>query len=366
MKPLLVFIILSTTFVSVFGQTQWLKLTYPESGILGKAVLCYRDGNINYDPVGPSLISPKVDISTSADDLTEYNERFRNFVTRYFTSNRFHLTEVKSKKLVIKSLNIEEVIKLREGKKYVYSAISADSVEITTKVKKGQVADISKLMKDVSSLVTGVQTAGIVEKVVSFLDSISYSNEDSVAYKMTVANPDVFYKIKIIKFENLARRDWERYWKFFTNPSGRITNNGQPEPTFNLIYTPLETTNSTNEIYPEFWGPKDPNDVRFRLTAKKINDSLRLFIQYRGRSFNNQWNDVEIAPRFYNGKRYWVFDRSLIYTFDFRNTTKMVYIQVRGEENGPDKIKITSWSPLIKDKMTFMQYPEIKLKYVDR
>lgn len=364
----LLFIATFCTSILAYSQTNWITLNYPQSDIFGKAVINVEKGDINFNPLKPKIENFKLDESQSSDEMNEYNQQFKNFISKYFTSEKFSITEVKAKKLVIKSLNYETVKRLSTGDKYIFSALSADSVEVTVKSKKSKDVNYSKAIKDIAGLITGEKAAEVVTKIIPLLDNISTSKNDTLSYKMTLANPNVYYKVKLVKFKGITRHDWDnRYWKSFANPNGRIkSRNDGLEPTFNLVYTPLEDKNSTlPPIYPEVWGSGDPKDKKVRLTAKKINNELKLFIQYTN-SVDGAWNDYEVKSETIDGKKYWKLDRTLIYSFEIRNITKLVYVQVRGEENGKDTIMIKSWGNSIQDKLTFMQYPEMKFKYLKK
>lgn len=365
-KSFLLLVVLIFISNSYYSQTNWITLKNPESNIFGRAVVDITNGDLNFSPHTPPLLIEKLDESQSSDEISEYNEKFKSFITKYFTSNKFSVAEVTAKKLVIKSLNIDDVRKLDLGNKYIFSAISADSVTVTIKTKKSTNVDYSKALKDIASILTKNKTVEIVTKIIPFLDNISTQNKDSISYKMVLANPNVYYKVKLIKYKGITKHDWEnRYWKSWSNPNGRIRSDRQDglEPTFNLIYTPLEDKSISTAIYPEVWGGGDPKHILFRLRVKKINNDLKLFIQYTG-SIGSGWSDYEIIPEVVDGKKYWKLDRTLIYSFDIRNVTKLVYIQVRGEENAKDIVTIKNWGSTIQDKLTFMQYPEIKFEYI--
>lgn len=354
-----------------YAQTNWLTLNYPQSDIFGKAVENIQKGDLNFKPLKPKIVNVKLDESQSSDEINEYNQQFKNFISKYFSSEKYLLTEVKAKKLVIKSLNYETVKRLTSGDKYIFSALSADSVEIIIKSKKLKDVNYSKAIKDIAGLITGDKAVEVVTKIIPFFDSLSTHKDDTISYKMTLANPNVYYKVKLIKFIGITKHDWDnKYWKNFRNPNGIIKTRTDvaiaDQPTFNLVYTPSEDKNSTlPPIYPEVWGGGDPKDKKVRLTAKKVNNELKLFIQYTN-TIDGGWNDYEVKAETVEGKKYWKLDRTLIYSFEIGKVTKLVYVQVRGEENGKDTIIIKSWGSSLQDKLTFMQYPEMKFQYLKK
>lgn len=366
--------LLITTLVCTslsYSQSNWITLSYPQSDIFGKAVNGLQNGDLNFTPLKPKIENIKLDESQSSDEMNEYNQQFKNFISKYFSSEKFSLTQVKAKKLIIKSLNYETIKKLTTGDKYIFSALSADSVEVIVKSKKSKDVNYSKAIKDIAALIKGDKVVEVVTKIIPLFDSISTHKEDTLSFKMTLANPNVYYKVKLIKFKGITRHDWDnKYWKNFSNPNGIIKTRTDvaivDQPAFNLVYTPLEDKNSTvPPIYPEVWGGGDPKDKKVRLTTKKINNELKLFIQYTN-SIDGAWNDYEVQSETIDGKKYWKLDRILIYSFEIGNITKLVYVQVRGEENGKDTIMIKSWGSSLQDKLTFMQYPEMKFKYLKK
>ncbi|MBW4888483.1 hypothetical protein KXQ82_02100 [Mucilaginibacter sp. HMF5004] len=350
---------------NAFSQSQWLRLNYPQSNILGKGVISYRAGEITFKLDGDNIENPQIDNSISADELSEYNQEYKNFITKYFSINRYKITQVKAKKMVIKSLNYVSLLKMNVGSNYVYSGLSADSVEVTVKTRKDNKFNYSKVLKDVTSIITAGQEVSIVSKIIPLLDSISSESKDSVSYKMLVANPDVFYKVKIVKLLNGSSHDWNKYFLYFSS-NLHVRDDGQNAPTnidstFELEWTPNETRNASYSRYPEFWG-KDRKDVEFRLLTKKISNDLRLFISYKSGKFSNNWVNIEVPYSVIDNKRYWNMDRQLVYTFEFKNVIKLVYVQIRAYQKNDNVITIISSDS--GDKQTFMQYPEVSLEYI--
>ena len=138
-------------FTLVQAQQNWLPLTYPESDILGRPVDQYNGGKINYSVEIPPLVTPKIDVVQSADDIDEYDKVFSNFITKYFSSEKFNIQETHAKKLLIKSLNIEAIENMNRDVKYVYAGITADSVDVIIRFKKEKDVDYSKFFKDLDS-----------------------------------------------------------------------------------------------------------------------------------------------------------------------------------------------------------------------
>lgn len=352
--------------IRIYSQDSWIILKTPQSDIIGKSVE-YSNGDINVMGHKDRIIKHPLDISIGVDEAVEFNEQFKKIVSPIFNRQNQKIIEVKAKKILIKSLSIEDVKNMESGNNYVYSGLTADSVEISMKLKKESNIDISVLEKTIQNLIKNDKIADVVTKLIPVIEDLNISNKDSIIYKFSIANPNIFYKVKIIEPSRFNNHNWERYYKSFYNPKGMIEPNLYfPPPAFKLIYTPLQTANSTSEIYPEFWGSNDNRNILVRLTLKKVENELKLFIQFKPNSMNGSYNEYEVESKIVESKKYWVMDRKLIYNFEYRGRTKLVYVQVKAEQISPNEVKVTNWDGgnMNTGKQTFMQYPEIKFKYL--
>ena len=145
-----------------------------------------------------------MDTIQSADGIVEYNLKLKSFVSKFFTSSKSRVIEVKAKKLVITNLYIESVREMMVGSLYVYSGLSAKSVDITIKVKKEAGVDPEEIIKAATSLIANRKVTKALTKFIPLFDSTSYSSLDTLSYKMTMVNPNIFYKVKIVQIKKDA------------------------------------------------------------------------------------------------------------------------------------------------------------------
>lgn len=227
--------------------------------------------------------------------------------------------------------------------------------------------DLSRAIKNVSSLIKSENIA----EVVPLLDSINYSKMDSVFYRITLINPNIFYKVKIVSLKKL-KHYWGKYYKYFNSPTSSITSPSDSQtsgikrpknipPAFLLIYTPLEDLNQSYELYPEFWG-KDRTEVRFKLIIREVNGDLKLYISYTKGEANNTWVDYEVISKVVSGKKYWILDRKLVYYFDYKDITKLVYITLKAQQIDDHTIKVSNY--IDTRRLSFMQYPALEFSYI--
>ena len=207
--------------VSVFGQ-DWINLEYPMSGILGRPVdnVTYnrskQASNINWKIGIKYDNTPEVDTYQSAESITEYQDKFRNFITKYFNTDNHSIRSVKAHGIKVRSLSQISIDSLQEGNKYIYEGVAADSTTIWIAFKKDLNIDVSKAINDAASIAfNSSQSTELVKKILPTLDSISYKSNDSIYYKVVIKNPNVYSKVKIIKLNKVDTHDWESICLYF-------------------------------------------------------------------------------------------------------------------------------------------------------
>jgi len=379
----LTLLIFSTAFV--FGQ-DWITMTTPQSAILGAPVSKIKNGDINFDFKITYDKNPSIDTRESAESKTEYEEKFRSFITKYFNTSKVTLQTITANNLKVRTLSQESINKLQVGAKYIYEGLAADSVTITLSSKKEFSSDISKAVKDIASVITGPQASQIVEKITPFLDSISYSQSDSIYYKLTVKNPNVYYKVKVIKLiknGNLCNCDWEtNCFLYFANRE--INTRGMQDQ--NLSYNPygnfprtikLEDDfsgekNTTLSRYPEFCG-KDLKDVQYFLRVKKDDKGLHLWVYEKDATLGGGDKpkiEVPYQDNISGGQtiRLWRLDRTYLYRFTKGGIIKTVSIEVSARQTGENSLDIINYTEKTGGSgvksLTCLKYPEFKGKYV--
>lgn len=170
MKKIAFTLTMLTTFSATGFSQDWITMTTPQSAVLGAPVTQIKKGDINFNFALKYDKNPGIETRESAESIQEYQDKFRNFVTKYFNTSKAFIQTISANNLKVRYLSQETIDKLQVGAKYIYEGIAADSVTITLSSKKEFSADISKAVKDISSAITGPQATQIVEKVAPFLD----------------------------------------------------------------------------------------------------------------------------------------------------------------------------------------------------
>lgn len=204
-------------------------------------------------------------------------------------------------------------------------------------------------------------------------DSISYTSNDSVYYKVTVKNPNVYYKVKVIKLiknGNRCRCDWEKNcFLYFINKE----NNDFPR-TIKLENDFTGEKSTTISRYPEFCG-KDRKDVQYSLKVEKENDGLHLWVYETNANVDNTakkkiqvpYQDKQAGG---NNIREWRLNRTFMYRFQNGKTIKNVFLEVAARQIDVNSLEILNWregkNSLGDNALTSLKYPEFKGKYVTK
>ena len=376
MKKRLILLIKLIFIVTCTYSQDWINLEYPLSGILGRPV-----DKIKYDKnTGNSSVIWDIDASwqkpntfdnyESLESLTEYQNKFKKFTSKFFNTDKSKIKSVKAHNLVIRSLSQDDVSGLTNNVKYVYEGIAADSVTVTISVKKNSDVDISKIVNTAASIVLkSGDTTGVVGKIIPKLDSISLKNNDSIYYKSTIKNPDVYYKIRVAQVELLKPERWSSKCMYFYNREQYGKDEDFPETKI-LKLDDLDRYNKTPSRYPEFYGMmKDRKDLYyyFNLTGKKNDMNLVLY----GVRNNTEGGEKPIDTIPYiekDGKRIWRKKKYLVDRIPHKNRVKKVYIQIAARQIDEESVEIINWydSSVCKNALTNMTYPEYRIRYKKR
>lgn len=371
MKSLITFSLLFFCFSSfIYGQNNdWITLTTPQSGLIGAPVKKVKNNDLNFNFAIQYDKNPSIETRQSADSKTEYENKFRNFTTKYFNSTKASVQNITAYNLKVRTLSQESIDNLQIGGKYVYEGIAADSVNITVSAKKEFSADISKALEDLSSALTNPKTTEIVEKIAPFLDSIKYTRNDSIFYDVKIKNPNVYYKVKVIKLKkksNFCNCDWEKNcFLYFTN---RV---GEDFPrTTRLQYDFTDEKSTTISRYPDFCG-KDRKDLQYFLKLDKVDDNLHLWVYSTSPNVNSSTKKIlEVPYKDIDGKRQWRLQRTYLNRFDNKGIIKNVYIEVSAEQIDENSIDLINWrkgtNSFGNNALTTLKYPEFKGKFVKR
>ena len=191
MKKQFTLFFLTIFCVSCFAQqVKWVDLKYPQSGVLGRGIQKVNNGDQVWDPLSENY-NLKFNTYTSADEITEYANKFRSFISKFFNFEKTKIKSITVKKLLVKSLDLESIQQMSSGTKFAYEGLTADTVIVTVSVKKNTEVDIEKLADNIANTLNANSTE-VVWKIVPFLDSMSYKSADSLTYKLAIYNPNVY------------------------------------------------------------------------------------------------------------------------------------------------------------------------------
>lgn len=363
MKNLFIYLFLLS--IESLGQKGWLDLKTPQTEIIGKCAK-YKNGEIDFNPIVPRVFSGEYEIAQGPNSKEEYNQYFRNLFTKYYQIDKNKSLEINSKNLVIKSLKLDDVMRLTSKNGYVYSGITADSVEIIVKTKKESTSNLSIINDLTKAINLNPAFALKIDQIIPLIDSVSYTRNDSISYRVTISNPNVFYKIKIIQFKQITKRNWNQYYKYWNSPSLPNTSGHTPPPSFKLIYTYDELNNNSNEIYPEFWGTRDNKQYTLKFRLMKEDNDLNLYIIIKNSSFYGS-HSIKLSSKTIEGKKYWNLDQQFVDSFEFNKVIKLVYVTLRAKQLDENTVEVTNWQNLMdfNGKRTYLQYPEFKFKYLN-
>ncbi len=368
MKTILKICIMSLFMTSLaFGQkTDWITLTTPQSGILGAPIKNVKNNDLNFDFGIKYDKNPSIETRQSAESKSEYEDKFRNFTTKYFNSTKTSIQNITAYNLNVRILSQDAIDNLQIGGKFIYEAIAADSVNMTISAKREFSADISKAIKDLSAAITNPKNTEIIEKIAPILDSISYTKNDSIFYDVRIKNPNVYYKVKLIKLKrngNPCNCNWEtNCFLVFTNDS----RGPELEPRTTLTYDFSGVNSRTMKIYPEFCG-KDIKGWYYFLRLDRESDGLHLWVYGTSANVNSSAKKIiEVPFKDINSKRQWRLERTYLDRSTKKGRIKNAFIEVSGQQTSDDSMEIIHFVEQDDNTryLTTLKYPEFKGKYV--
>lgn len=213
-KPLFFLILLSISLFS-FSQQGFLSY-YPlrSTDILGEPQSGYQNFALQPAPLGVSIEDKsliQIDSSNGATYATTFFQSLKDFSLPFFANSKFSRDSVWAKKVVYKSLRITKELSehLNSQMYYVFGGISADSVIMRIKYDKKKFINFSDAVKTLSNIVGGIfKTQSVVNIVIdSVLGKVTKAENtkgDSSNLYLVIADPNVLYKIQMIKFSEFG------------------------------------------------------------------------------------------------------------------------------------------------------------------
>lgn len=145
MKYLLFYILLHLSVTSHCQDKLWIDLKYPQSGLLGSAILKIEDGEIL-----ENRLVEKTPLSITQSAGPEYfascEKQLKSKIETKFKGKGIELRSVKIRNLKIQSISSEDIGKLNSCNCIVYEGMCANSYEINiTKKSKSQSTDLFEI-----------------------------------------------------------------------------------------------------------------------------------------------------------------------------------------------------------------------------
>jgi len=365
MKLSLVLLLSFSLVATAFSQkSSWLfDKSVKTTSLLGKGIQDYRSNTkeLLKDPMSEcNAVSIKLDTLKMDDSyVNEFVQSAKDFYLSFFSTSNSKVSSIKMYNPVEYIVNFESVRKMPNNEYFVFAGQGADSVELIFSMKKDMDVDVEKGADKILSTLNG---AGIstktMSKITPILDSSRYQRNDSLYYKCMLKDPSALFRVQVLKKKNTS-----------FDPSGND---------YRLYFPPLEVgankaviPDSTVLIYSTQYGRTQPEEPRFSRLARVTNNvafslivgkdtkskQLKLGVDFVGGPvwFNHLEND---------GKIFWQ-DHKLVYGFKANSKIrKLVYVAVYAYKPLDSSDRIVVINKVNSAKVTYMSYPEIKVKYM--
>jgi len=372
MKNILL-IVIATCFVSsVSAQDNWIDIKYPSAGLIGVAIHgISADKDLDPQP-GEEIADPGITTQNGAAYIAEYQKKYRSFFGQFVNTENSTIKAVKIKNLKIRTLAAKDVIKMKPELMYVYQGISADTLEVTVTTSKKSDIDYSKALNLLVNAASSSMRAGSSAEIKNWLhilDIAKSDKKDSVDHVMMISSSEVFFKVKVVSYEQNLKHDWGSYFKYFVDGNNRCRGSGLfPDQKKNLRNYAGEK--ETLSRYPDFWGPKDVSNVKAKLGVEKVNGELLLYAYYTPYKHQNtsgdKWEKVALPSAVdQDGRKYWDLEDFFLYSFYFKGVEKQMLISVTATRLNETTIEIMNWSgaPCERHRETCLVYPEFRMTY---
>ncbi len=360
-------IVILATFVFGVAQAQqstWLfDKSIKTTSFLGQGIASYDSKNREIKPDQTSEcngVSKKIDTAKIQNsEITEYQYKSREFFMSFFSASSIKVTDVKMYNPIEYTLDFETVKKMPKNEYFVYAGQSADSVEFQFSFSRKTNTDISAALTKISSVLTaaGVNMATI-NNYIPLFDSTQLNTLDTLRFKYMLRDPNAIFRVQVIKKKSTrfdpSGNDYRLYFPPLTSTVTNI-----PDTT---IMEFGKVSAITQPETPRFgWLTPENSNVAFKLKLDKANNQLRLGVEFvdgvtKSVYFNTQDNGTN---------NFWQ-ETTMIYSFRNSNVRKLVYVSIFAEQISPTQVRVINKLTTngVEAKVTYMSYPEIKLKYL--
>ncbi len=364
-KQILTFLFAIIGFTVFSQNSTWLfDKKIKNVSFLGEGIDSYdrKTKELLPDPTSEcNSITVKIDtVQIKNSSITEFQYKSRDFFTKFFSTKPIRITDVKMYNPIEYTLDYSTVKNMPRNEYFVYSGQSADSLEFKFSFQRKTDVDIKETLNTITSILTttGVDVSMATEFIPLF-DEAKIESLDSLRYKYVIKDPNALYRVQVIKKKNTkfdpSGDDYRLYFPSLTSSKLNI------QDTQILQYaTPMAVTQKEKPRFGWYKLNKQANNA-YNLKLDKENGELRLGVEFIDGTVKNAY----FKPKMNGSKRYW---QETILVNSFRNgkVRKLVYVSIFAEQISADEVKITNkiTTDGRESKVSYMSYPEIKLKYL--
>lgn len=305
-----------------------------------------------------------IDTLKSANEQTEFQNSFKSFEIPFFKSNGLVTSSVFAKNVKVVTVNQKTVAQFNTEQYYVYSGLTADSVNFSISRKKERNLDPVKLLRN---LINGFDSLGIsmtkLKKFTAIIDSSKLSLNDSFYYKVIITDPEVMYKVQVVRLKSKFTTINDNYKYLFTKEFHQMT---FPRHV-NLEVVPAYSAGARAKALLK----KSPlPQKKYTLTIQKnpeTND-LTLALLFI-RDISGKAIPYYIEKQTYDSQEFWRLDEQLVDEFTFLGRfRKRVYLSLYAERvfntTNKNEFTVKIYRQQEKDDVTYITYPEMELEYL--
>ena len=343
--------------ICAFSQS-WINLKYPQSDLLGVSVYKIENNEVIRNPTG-SLKDFKFKEDVSVQFLADCTSELKKEIDSLINQKGFNVSNITIFNLKIRRINDEDIYRLDACNCFVYEGMSADKYELS--IKKNNLTNkeirfstvLESLRNPNNNLLSSIE----------YIDSIQ--NADNVIYDMKINSPDVYFKIRMIRFNNTNQDSKFRSGYFFNNRGSNLKYHHDRIPLqLNVIRSDEETT----IIHPGSKQKKEFENNLYKLVCKKQEGRMKLFLYYKENTVKSDWIHKELISDIdKSGYKHWGYDEEFINNINNGNFRKSIYFSIYADQVSDDKINITNY---VQDGnnlkiMTGLKYMDGKIEYVN-
>ncbi|AFU68121.1 hypothetical protein P700755_001165 [Psychroflexus torquis ATCC 700755] len=337
-----------------------------------KTVNFLGDGIDKYDRKNKELLTDptsecnsipvKIDtVQIKNSNITEFQYKSRDFFTKFFNTKSIRITDVKMYNPIEYTLDYNTVKNMPRNEYFVYSGQSADSLEFKFSFARKTEVDIDETLNTITSILTttGLDMSMATEFIPLF-DESRIESLDSLIYKYIIKDPNALFRVQVIKKKNTkfdpSGDDYRLYFPSLTSSKINIKDTQVLK-----FATPMAITQKEKPRFGWYKLGKTSNNAYNLKLDKEKNGELRLGVEFIDGTVKNTY----FRPKMNGEKRYWQ-ETILVNTFRTGRVRKLVYVSIFAEQISTDEVKVTNKITTngIESKVSYMSYPEIKLKYL--